>query len=324
MAKTRTIIPVSNYHLTSSSVTTSPPLSPTSSSSSLIGGGGGGSPLSKIFVNSNQTTTTKKNTTGGSSNRASTLSAFIYILSIPKHIINYLAYILFFIPSLIYNLLYNIIQWISNTKAIAKQNSLKNDRKKELVILMKNTGCYKEWLEKASELDLLEEKEKWRTDDESAFYDYKLIRFRLNSLRVLAQRGDYVSLSIALREGLLRNLGGMGNAALFQESHVGTKYVIEEYVQEVVKQLNYIAYNVPKDRVSLDFFYETRQSFGRSALLLSGGATLDGKTLEKGCHHGHQETAAVRAIQYRRPHIQRGVRQDQPRAQHHRVVNQLV
>lgn len=42
-------------------------------------------------------------------------------------------------------------------------------------------------------------------------------------------------------EGLLRNLGGMGNPQLYQVTRVGTKQLIEEYIDEVVKQLHYIS-----------------------------------------------------------------------------------
>lgn len=79
-----------------------------------------------------------------------------------------------------------------------------------------------------------------------------------------------------LREGLLRNLGGIANRKLYMAS-VGTKDIVEEYIDAVVEQLNYICDNDFKGlstQKKFAFFYETRQSFGRSALLLSGGASL--------------------------------------------------
>eukprot|EP01133_Synstelium_polycarpum_P007250 gene7250-8428_t len=154
----------------------------------------------------------------------------------------------------------------------------KREHKNNLIDSMKQSATYQEWASLAKELDIVEGKETWRGIDESPYYDSKLIRFRLVNLRLLANKGDVHSLILQLRAGLLRNLGGMGNILLFQESNVGTKLVIEEYVEEVVKQLNFIAH-LPEDEEftlekKFDFFYETRQSFGRSALLLSGGATL--------------------------------------------------
>lgn len=100
----------------------------------------------------------------------------------------------------------------------------------------------------------------------------------------------------------------MGNPQLFNETRIGTKYLIEEYSEEVVKQLHFICDTDIEEfplEAKFDFFYETRQAFGefivslhcwcnmiacirhaslsclllilssgRSALLLSGGATL--------------------------------------------------
>src|SRR5437763_837501 len=64
-------------------------------------------------------------------------------------------------------------------------------------------------------------------------------------------------------------------------THIGTKKLIEAYINEVVKQMNIICDTDSEDfpnKAKLEFFTNTRQSFGRTALLLSGGATF-GKTL---------------------------------------------
>ena len=53
--------------------------------------------------------------------------------------------------------------------------------------------------------------------------------------------------------------------------------MIEAYINEVVKQMNIIC-DTESEEIStkdkLEFFTNTRQSFGRTALLLSGGATF--------------------------------------------------
>lgn len=66
---------------------------------------------------------------------------------------------------------------------------------------------------------------------------------------------------------------------LYLHLRAGTKRLIEEYLSEVVRGLQLVC--VVDDSVSpisnadkLSFFNETRHAFGRSALLLSGGATL--------------------------------------------------
>jgi TAG lipase/lysophosphatidylethanolamine acyltransferase len=78
--------------------------------------------------------------------------------------------------------------------------------------------------------------------------------------------------------GLLRNLGGMVDVKLFSRSPLGTKHLVEDYIEEVVRQLE-IIYNsndpaVWTEHSKVELFADTRQSFGNSALLLHGGATF--------------------------------------------------
>ena len=75
--------------------------------------------------------------------------------------------------------------------------------------------------------------------------------------------------------GLSRPDAGLGNRELHLGSLTGTKRLIEDYIEEVCTQLRMIADSpeIPlADR--FDIFWDTRQAFGRSALLLSGGAAL--------------------------------------------------
>ena len=56
-----------------------------------------------------------------------------------------------------------------------------------------------------------------------------------------------------------------------------TKHLIEDYTDEVVSQLEYIArtqFEGFTEQARLEFFNDTRQSFGNTALLLHGGATF--------------------------------------------------
>ena len=76
---------------------------------------------------------------------------------------------------------------------------------------------------------------------------------------------------------LTSDAGNMGNEQLYQRCFDGTKDLIEQYVDEVVYQLNYISVEdetsfALEDKIQM--FASIRQSFGRSALLLSGGGGL--------------------------------------------------
>jgi len=140
---------------------------------------------------------------------------------------------------------------------------------------LKKASTYEEWKEIALKLDRLKGNEEWKKSNEGGFFDHKLIHGRLQVLKTAISTQNYSKLASILRSGLLRNLGGLGNASLYTRVHVGTKYIIEDYVSTVIQGLKIILneYDVPL-KEKFDFFWETRQAFGRSALLLSGGATL--------------------------------------------------
>lgn len=87
-----------------------------------------------------------------------------------------------------------------------------------------------------------------------------------------------------IRTALSRDLGGMGNIDLYRHSYTGTKKLIERYVQSSLDTIDAIVnhtsrgYVHPTQAIShsdlLDGMLFSRQSFGRSALLLSGGGSF--------------------------------------------------
>lgn len=117
----------------------------------------------------------------------------------------------------------------------------------------------------------------WKTKKECSLYDYNGIEKKLNILKSLMDSKNIHELKSYLRSSLIRNIGGIGNIELYTKSKIGTKKLIEDYVDNVVKSLEYICDTEFEDfppEEKFEFFYETRQAFGRSALCLSGGATL--------------------------------------------------
>lgn len=136
---------------------------------------------------------------------------------------------------------------------------------------------YEAWKGAALELDYLEGNVDWKEDFSSDLYNVELIYERLSNLRQYHQRNETEKLKRALREGLHHDLGNMGNPALYTRSRVGTKHLIEEYINQVCESLDYLC-DQPIPGVSLDqkltFFRDTLTSYGRPALLLSGGASL--------------------------------------------------
>ncbi|MFO1425094.1 MAG: DUF3336 domain-containing protein [Candidatus Competibacteraceae bacterium] len=142
---------------------------------------------------------------------------------------------------------------------------------------MADATDYATWREAAREHDRWSGAADWRERDESPDYDYLLIRERLNELRALRRHGDTARLVYSLHEGLHGNLGNIANPVLYSYCLFGTKRLLTEYLDEVATTLDELCDRDFPDfplTAKLRFFERTAQSFGRSALMLSGGATL--------------------------------------------------
>ena len=136
---------------------------------------------------------------------------------------------------------------------------------------------YEEWYASALELDRLEKKDHWREVNESPDYDHRLIASRVKLLRKLHRQQDFDLMMFRLREELHGNLGNMANPALYQHARTGTKKLINDYLDEVSAALNLLCDSNVKSLPPMRkrrFLKRTARSFGRSALLLSGGASL--------------------------------------------------
>jgi predicted acylesterase/phospholipase RssA len=140
-----------------------------------------------------------------------------------------------------------------------------------------NSTSYEEWYASALELDRLEKKDHWREVQESPEYDHRLIASRVKLLRKLRREQNFDLMMFRLREELHGNLGNMANPALYQHARTGSKKLINEYLDEVSAALNLLADSNVKDLTPMRkrrFLKRAARSFGRSALLLSGGASL--------------------------------------------------
>jgi len=148
---------------------------------------------------------------------------------------------------------------------------------RECQYAMENATDYRTWHAAAEELDRREGLDEWKHDETSDDYDWRLIRSRLRQLRQFRAEKDVKRLVYHLRQGLHWNLANTGNPALYSYSRVGTKQLIEDYVTEVVAVLDELCDSEIEGFSSADklkFFHEVALSYGRSALMLSGGATL--------------------------------------------------
>jgi len=175
---------------------------------------------------------------------------------------------------------------------------------------LRNTTEFDEWEEAALHLDTLLGLDLWRNNPTSGHYDYRLINERLASIEIARETGDMNALVNLLRCGLVRNLGNITAPKLYNRSFAGTKFLIEEYITQVAEAIEDIgllptsaaeaaalAAPMPSQVIQsvddgyvrggmagemippimptqnkLDFIHDTRQAFGRTSLVLQGGA----------------------------------------------------
>ncbi|OEL16899.1 Triacylglycerol lipase SDP1 [Dichanthelium oligosanthes] len=137
--------------------------------------------------------------------------------------------------------------------------------------VMRHAGTYEEWARAAKVLDKMSEQV-----HEADFYDKELIKSRLEELRRRREDGSLRDVVFCMRGDLVRNLGNMCNPEL-HKGRLEVPKLIKEYIDEVSTQLKMVC-ETDTDELLLEeklaFVQETRHAFGRTALLLSGGASL--------------------------------------------------
>lgn len=143
--------------------------------------------------------------------------------------------------------------------------------------MLNKVSSYKEWKQIALELDCLENREIWKKKKESSLYDHKEVERLIKILKIKRETKDIIGLTHYLRANLVNNLFSTNNPLLYHFSNHGTKHLINEFQDEMLKSFDFI-FEFDEKRLpfskKLQFFSESKHSYGRTALLLSGGATL--------------------------------------------------
>jgi hypothetical protein len=134
-----------------------------------------------------------------------------------------------------------------------------------------------EWMDIAEQIDSIQGNDLWRSENQCTLYECDRISTRIDEFVQLMRRNDIFDLMFTLRGCIARNKFGLLHEGLFSKALAGTKVLVETYHNIVCAALDYVcdapvAANddpIPTE-TRLAFFNETRHSYGRTALLLSG------------------------------------------------------
>jgi TAG lipase / lysophosphatidylethanolamine acyltransferase len=182
---------------------------------------------------------------------------------------------------------------------------------------LRNAQTFEAWEEAACHLDNLLGLNFWRENPMSRDFQTELVSQRLSLFAAAQQERDLGQIINLVRSGLVRNLGSITSPKLYSKALGGTKLVIEDYVTQVAQAIEDItawpllsAANAPVAHASdesdgsttaravtplttqmkLDLIHDSRQTFGRTALVLQGGAIFGL------CHLGVMKALLLRGL----------------------------
>lgn len=150
-------------------------------------------------------------------------------------------------------------------------------RIKKLKRQIQNAESYEEWKSIAIRIDEETGAQEWKYDNSSPYFDAEIISHRLNLLRRYRTTERSHDLIYILREGLTFDIANIAHPMLFTATCVGTKKIIEDYVDEVSKSLAFVASDECQALTKvekIEFFQQCQTAYGQPALMFSGGATL--------------------------------------------------
>lgn len=187
------------------------------------------------------------------------------------------------------------------SKADVYVRLFRRGKRRRLRTHLRGSTTFKEWCVAAKNLDDHMKKEEWKLTPAYGFYDYRLVQKVIRHLQLYRGKDDPESanhLKDVLYACLKQNFAGIENAKLYSNTYLGTKYLIDDYVDEgntrntlfcvigtdtislslslshiVTKSMDAL---VQSPHISADdkrlAFRLYSKNYGRSAFCLSGGA----------------------------------------------------
>ena len=149
---------------------------------------------------------------------------------------------------------------------------------------------YADWVNAAKKLDAHLGNEKWKEDDDYAYYDYGTLKGAKEKLEKYRRQVDDAShrrhgedsdreaiqnLRALLEDCVKHNFAGTENPRLYSETYYGTKDLAQGFIDETERSLSTLLESkLLADTEKYDLFKHLHLNLGRTALCLSGGASF--------------------------------------------------
>ncbi|KAK5171708.1 uncharacterized protein LTR77_003344 [Saxophila tyrrhenica] len=146
---------------------------------------------------------------------------------------------------------------------------------------------YEGWKAAAQELDHYLGSDKWKVDDEYAYYDDRTIRRVMEQMRKARRKAEKeeeepdgeggkrpVERMVELaRSSIKNNFSGFENPRLYSQTYYGTKDLVQQFIDEMSTSLRFLfATNQLTTEEKRELARHLSTNYGRTALCLSGGA----------------------------------------------------
>ncbi|KAJ9647607.1 uncharacterized protein PV06_00319 [Exophiala oligosperma] len=164
-------------------------------------------------------------------------------------------------------------------------------RRERLRRQLQRADTYEEWKDAANQLDEYLGNEEWKQHDQYSYYNHQTVRKVTAQLIELRQKAEtetengrsglsgssaaFDELKALLESCVKNNFVGIENPRLYSETYLGTKVLIQSFVDEVERSLKLVLDSKElTDKDKAVFFRHLELNYGRTALCLSGGATF--------------------------------------------------
>lgn len=138
---------------------------------------------------------------------------------------------------------------------------------------------YDQWATCSKRMDHILGLDSWKLDQSTTqsnmLYDYKLLVQLTTKMKLLRESNNFAELLYLIRTTWIRNFANINNINLYTHCNLGTKKTIENYITESQLCIDTLLNQDTLDKsYLLSILRQTKRNIGKTALVLSGGATF--------------------------------------------------